>query len=443
MKKITILITLFFFIDTHLYSQELPDLIPYLKGNKWGYVDKSKKIKIPAKFDYAGLFEDGSAIVRVGENTGTIDKNGNYIIKPFYLRPGYLNFFEGLEPIKDTITNRYGYINKKGEWVIKPKYYEAGYFQNGVARVCVLEKTWLFIDKNENHLCPPQPFTSGTTYPYGFAIICKNYLEQKNSYNQKFGLMNKNGKLILEVIYQKVIPINSNFFQIVKDDKTGFVDSTGKEILPFIYDYTTRDPEMFTGYFIDGLSLIGKDGKWGSIDTTGKIITPLKYDKLKNLGEGVFAVTDSISLPKDLNTQFYYYVHFINKNEEIIIPQLKLIGKPLRFKNGFCKIMEFPMEIMKQNSEFATFSFINMNGKRLNIDSAIDVGDFSEGLAMIVNQNKKMGFIDTTGKTVIKCQYDIKQFNSNAQFHNGLCIVYKGDKFFFIDKKGNEYYQEY
>ncbi|MDR1679262.1 MAG: hypothetical protein LBR81_05725 [Prevotellaceae bacterium] len=44
MKKITFFLLLSILLSTAVY---VPDLIPYLKGNLWGYRDESKNITIP------------------------------------------------------------------------------------------------------------------------------------------------------------------------------------------------------------------------------------------------------------------------------------------------------------------------------------------------------------------------------------------------------------
>ncbi len=59
-------------------------------------------------------------------------------------------------------------------------------------------------------------------------------------------------------------------------------------------------------------------------------------------------------------------------------------------------------------------------------------GDYNEGLAMVLDANNKLGFIDQTGKLVIPCQW-----KSVDDFHEGLARVYDdNEKYGFIDKTG-------
>jgi len=71
--------------------------------------------------------------------------------------------------------------------------------------------------------------------------------------------------------------------------KWGFIDKSGKVVIPLIYDVVT--------YFHDGLAVVGKaygrgrNLKWGVIETLGPQVTPnVHYDAAKILGEGFAAV---------------------------------------------------------------------------------------------------------------------------------------------------------
>lgn len=65
------------------------------------------------------------------------------------------------------------------------------------------------------------------------------------------------------------------------------------------------------------------------------------------------------------------------------------------------------------------------------------VGDFHDGLAM-VHKGDKYGFIDKLGNEVIPCIYDFLPGRLNYNFHDGLAFVMQGEKHFFINKEGKE-----
>ena len=57
---------------------------------------------------------------------------------------------------------------------------------------------------------------------------------------------------------------------VEKDDKSGFIDKEGREVIPCMYDAA--------GSFSEGLAYVKKDDKWGYIDKTGREIIPFIYE---------------------------------------------------------------------------------------------------------------------------------------------------------------------
>ena len=64
------------------------------------------------------------------------------------------------------------------------------------------------------------------------------------------------------------------------------------------------------------------------------------------------------------------------------------------------------------------------------------VGDFHDGLAM-VTKGDKYGFSDKMGNEVIPCIYDFME-ETDCSFHEGLAFVHQGDNYYFIDKEGKK-----
>ena len=60
--------------------------------------------------------------------------------------------------------------------------------------------------------------------------------------------------------------------------KWGFIDTAGKEAIPFIYENADN--------FSEGFASVKLNGKWGFINKTGKEITPIKYDSVCDFSEG-------------------------------------------------------------------------------------------------------------------------------------------------------------
>lgn len=98
-------------------------------------------------------------------------------------------------------------------------------------------------------------------------VISRNKETGDTYYAQ--GILDKNGKEIVPAIYDDVTQIYNGWFQVKKNDKVGFFDSTAKEVIPVKYDYGNSCGDFFI------LELDKKEGIYG---LDGKEIIPIKYD---------------------------------------------------------------------------------------------------------------------------------------------------------------------
>lgn len=59
-KFLAIMFLLVFLFAGYVFTQEtkLPELIPYRKGDKWGFCDMDRKIVIPIKYYEVGFFSE-------------------------------------------------------------------------------------------------------------------------------------------------------------------------------------------------------------------------------------------------------------------------------------------------------------------------------------------------------------------------------------------------
>jgi hypothetical protein len=107
-------------------------------------------------------------------------------------------------------------------------------------------------------------------------ILIGNYckgqdLKPKQCENGKWGFIDKTGKEIIPCKYDKAKSFSEGLVAVQLNNKYGFIDYTGKEIIPCKYDDA--------GKFYEGLAAVELNDKWGFIDHTGKEIIPFKYDE--------------------------------------------------------------------------------------------------------------------------------------------------------------------
>jgi hypothetical protein len=184
----------------------------------------------------------------------------------------------------------------------------------------------------------------------------------------------------LAVVSMMCVVAFSAFGQELKPkQKWGFLDETGKEVIPYKYD-------MAFNFTDEGFALVQIDSKFGIIDKKGREIVPCKY-------YNIIATKQSDATGTRV-TQIFYEGLAIVRNGT--------------FKDGY----------------------IDTTGKEV-IPCQYAIGwKFSEGLAKVMVDNK-WGYIDKTGNQVIPCKYD-----SAEDFSNGVAEVKLDGKKIKIDKTG-------
>jgi hypothetical protein len=140
-------------LDDDLIAKDFHDgraAVGMSKGNrKWGYIDRSGRVVVERRYEFADDFSEGLAGVAVDRKYGFINKAGEMVVAPrFELRTGQRHrnviissgrFSEGLACVNVANTNEleglYGYIDKRGEFVVPPQFSYAQDFSEGLAWV--------------------------------------------------------------------------------------------------------------------------------------------------------------------------------------------------------------------------------------------------------------------------------------------------------------------
>ena len=81
--------------------------------------------------------------------------------------------------------------------------------------------------------------------------------------------------------YDRCGDFNEGLAWVCLNDKYGFVNKDGVEVIPPIYD-SVND-------FCEGMAGVSVDDKYGFINTQGHVVVPICYDKILDFSEG-FAV---------------------------------------------------------------------------------------------------------------------------------------------------------
>jgi hypothetical protein len=241
-------------------------------------------------------------------------------------------------------------------------------------------------------------------------------VEQDN----KWGYIDKTGRLIIPFRFDNAGNFSEDLAAVVIKERTGYIDKTGKFIIP---------PQSYLGHsFSEGLAMVVVSHEnqqrpynvfeYGYIDKTGKMVIPLKkahgvkwlsfYAKTLAFSEGLAGTGNE-------------KMGFIDKTGRLVIP--RRYNHVEAFSAGLAAVR------LKER-----FGYIDRSGKLVIRPRFQEAGAFSEGLAPVClsADEEKWGYIDTSGKLVIP-----GAFAWARGFSEGLAAVRdQNDKYGYIDKSG-------
>lgn len=244
---------------------------------------------------------------------------------------------------------------------------------------------------------------------------------------------------------------------VIKNDKYGYLDETGKEVIPCEYEELKS--------FSEGLAAARKGDHWTYIDVNGKVVIDLKerYTVCNNFQDGMaYVTTGEAKVSRNKLGRRYTDkddIRFINSTGQEV---LKLDRQQLDYSLENPNALKFSDGLLRISTNYLPRSarkldgYLNKEGKlvipyRLNYP----VGDFSEGLAKVPLRKysekkreppQRYGFIDKSGDWAILPIYsEVQDFKHGLSLIN---ITTPNGKYssswvaFFIDKNGKKLFPD-
>jgi len=314
------------------------------KDSVSGYLDKKNKLKLFPKFKKAFWNGDLGYAINKNNNYALINMNG------------------------DNITDfKYKTLNQTSKEFIYVS-------ENGKKKFINIKGENIFNDtiKNTNNGI------------YNSTAVYTN--------NDKFGLININGKIITKLIYDVIFgDKDSKNWIVEKNNKFGVISSNGREIIPLIYDeinYLVSEKDPIP---------LKMKGKFGYIYDSKEII-PFIYDEALPFKNGIARVK------KDNK---YHYINIQNKVICSFDHQGGWNGKDY-FSNG--------LSLFKFDGKYG---YINKKGDVVIEPIYQSANNFKEGIALI-EKDGLFGFINAKGKIVIPIKYEILSDVYNGRIMFGV-----------------------
>jgi hypothetical protein len=250
----------------------------------------------------------------------------------------------------------------------------------------------------------------------------------------------------LKAPYHKNRQSDAPLFRFERKSKAGYIDVTGKVVIPPQFDIGWFSEEDF----VEGLSPARMGENWGFIDIAGGWAIPAKYWRVEAFSEGLAAVT----LPVHSN----FAKEYIDKSGNAVVEFPKGLAEAGPFSEGLAAVR------LNGSNSVGKLGYIDRSGTLVIPYQFADGGPFREGLAAVVfdgncyveardgssrgtppsvpaatscggvpsfiTQRCSEGFIDRTGKAAFR-------FDSVRDFSEGVAAVDKGGKWGFIETNGN------
>jgi len=247
-------------LPTALGGQEMHFGLPFLVAvdSKYGYMDASCRMVIPARFDEAFEFTEGLAAVKAGDKWGYVDRNGQFVIAPRFA--GAFHFADGLASVQiDKSSALWGFIDRTGKLVIKPQFGMSLWFSEG---------------------------------------LVEGYGEEDGILNVPFGYVDKSDRYVIRLeeqgmMIEFLVGFSEGLARVsmrpqhadgsVGPSRWGYIDHTGTWVIPRAFSRA--------GDFHDGLAAASReDGTWGYIDKTGQFVIAPGLEAAMEFSEGLAAV---------------------------------------------------------------------------------------------------------------------------------------------------------
>lgn len=149
--------------------------------DRYGYIDRTGTLVIPAIYDHGVVFRGGLARVSISKHWICIDRDGRVVVPQ---ECGDID--DGLVPV--TRNGRGGWADTTGRIVIEPRFQKLGRFSEGVAPV-QLDGRWGFVDRSGAMVIDPR-YDHASSFNHGLAVV---------EYGDTVAYIDHGGKVVFEV----------------------------------------------------------------------------------------------------------------------------------------------------------------------------------------------------------------------------------------------------
>jgi len=378
------------------------------------------------QYNWISEFSEGKALVYNDNSCYVIDEYGRKLFDFPYMGRKF-NFRDNYAIVQDGLHQ--GVIDYQGNLISGPNYL-------GIRKSCPELNRAKTKDYQDGFL----DITSNTFYPIDSLHVYADPISSNlilNKKNEKWGLINNKGDIIVPYVYDYLSPLNSGGLKAQKENKYGIINETNEILTPFIYDKIVQKK------ISDKHIIVSMDGMKGVIDKNNNILLPLEYEVLtetkSNLlkfskGNQTGFLNESYEvISEDQAIKAYriseHFTTFENegkkgiKNEDGVIIHEAVFDNIKRYNDKHIEVTKDGLKNMLNDRGGLIFDQY--------YDRIFGVGDFAK-----LRKNDLWGLKTKWDKEIIAIAY------SKIEIEDGGIIVTKGklpeEKYGLYDFNGNE-----
>ena len=319
-----------------------------------------------------------------------------------------------------------GLVDSTGRVITECIYTSIGPFENGLAKVYGGKNGLYGFMNKKGKAVTKIGFQKVRKFSEGYAAVRSNY---------KWGYINSKGKLVIPIKYESAGPFRDGYAPVLLNEDAGFIDKKGKEMIPAVYDLVR--------YRCEG----NKSTPFPRIRTLGAVV----HDRVRGIHmdhvhrAAIYDPNKAIINAKGENVSLLYREAEWFSDNLIQVKEADNWGLmdcsgnivvPCRF-SGIAKYKNpdsLGIELVQVSTHNRKTGILDINGNVVFAPKYDQIGNFySTGFARVV-LNGKIQWIDIEGNIYIQKDNYVVQF----LMENGMAIVSKGDRteWGVVDKNG-------
>jgi len=264
-----------------------------------GLIDSTGKEVLPLIYSSISDFKEGLSSLTV-ERSKEVKVINEKLEKVFSLKADYIeDFHEGVAVYSNDTSEEYlrGYVDKSGKLLTKAIYGLAGTVFDGKALVSELDSDGYarIIDTSGKTLVDLSQYINVSQLENGLLTFA--------NYNAKVGLMDMNGKVIIQPAYDNIDEFIDGFAVVSKSDdsknKTGVIKENGDIVIPVkaqnIQNFGKGMFGVYKNLFEDGWGRFESQyAKNALMDVSGKLLTDYQFYNVSRNIDGNYSVSDGV-----------------------------------------------------------------------------------------------------------------------------------------------------